>query len=68
MAGEPVGIVILLSFGITSLSMSTVFIPRARNLVRKIKMSDLKKIKKAVLDCKNSEEIKHIVREYIKKL
>ena len=68
MAGELVGIVILLSFGIKNLSMSAVFIPRARNLVRKIKMSDLAEIKKAVLNCKNSDEVRHIAREYIKKL
>ena len=68
MAGEPVGIVILLSFGIKNLSMSNVFIPRARNIVRKVKISDLQEIKKLVLNCKNSEEVRHIVREYIKKL
>ena len=68
MAGEPVGIVILLSLGIKNLSMSNVFIPRARNIVRKVKISDLKEIKKLVLNCKNSEEVRHIVREYIKKL
>ena len=68
MAGESVGIVILLSFGIKNLSMSNVFIPRARNIVRKVKISDLKEIKKSVLNCKNSEEVRHIVREYIKKL
>lgn len=68
MAGEPVGIVLLLSFGIKNLSMSNVFIPRARNIVRKVKISDLKEIKKLVLNCKNSEEVRHIVREYIKKL
>lgn len=68
MAGEPVGALILLSFGIKALSMSPVFIPRIRNLIRKIKISDLTKIKKSVLNSKNSKEIKNIVREYIKKL
>lgn len=67
-AGEPLGIVILLSFGIINLSMSATFIPRARNLVRKIKMSQLEKIKKSVLNCKNSEEVKHIVRKYIRNI
>lgn len=67
-AGEPLGIVILLSFGITNLSMSATFIPRARNLVRKIKMSQLEKIKKSVLNCKNSEEVKHTVRKYLRNI
>lgn len=68
MAGEPIGIVILLSFGIKTLSMSTVFIPRARNIVRKLKISDLGEIKKSILNCKNSDEVRHIVKEYIKTL
>ncbi len=68
MAGEPVGIVILLSFGIKTLSMSPAFIPRARNLVRKIKISQLEKIKKAVLNCKNSEEVRKTVKKYIKNI
>lgn len=68
MAGEPMGIVILLSFGITELSMSPTFIPRARNLVRKIKMSQLEKIKKAVLNCANSEEVRKTVRKYIRNI
>ena len=67
-AGEPLGIVILLSFGITNLSMSATFIPRARNLVRKIKMSQLEKIKKSILNCKNSEEVKHTVRKYLRNI
>ncbi|WP_300393906.1 phosphoenolpyruvate--protein phosphotransferase [Fusobacterium sp.] len=68
MAGEVIGIVILLSFGIKTLSMSTAFIPRARNIVRKLNISKLEKIKKSVLNSKNSEEVRHIVREYIKNL
>ena len=68
MAGEPVGIVILLSFGIKGLSMSPTFIPRARNLVRKIRISQLEEIKRAVLECTSSEEIKLTVRKYIRKI
>ena len=68
MAGEPIGIIILLSFGIKNLSMSPTFVPRARNLVRKIKISQLEKIKKAVLNCKDSEEVRRTVKKYIKNI
>ena len=68
MAGEVVGVVILLSFGIKTLSMSEVFIPRARNIIRKIKISDLEEIKNKVLDMENSIEIKKYIRNYIKNL
>lgn len=67
-AGELAGIVILLSFGIHNLSMSATFIPRARNMIRKIKISDLKILKEKILKCENSGEIKHLVRDYIKRL
>ena len=66
--GEVVGVVILLSFGIKTLSMSEVFIPRARNIIRKIKISDLEEIKNKVLDMENSIEIKKYIRNYIKNL
>lgn len=68
MAGEPIGVVILLSFGIKILSMSEVFIPRARNIIRKLKISDLKEIKDTVLNLESSSEVKKIVRNYIKKI
>lgn len=68
MAGELIGIVILLSFGIKNLSMSKTFIPRARNIIRKIKFNDMKELKDKIIKAKDSEEVKEIAREFIKNL
>lgn len=68
MAGELVGIIVLLSFGIKDLSMAKTFIPRARNIVRKIKFNELGDLKNKILKCKDSTEVKKIVKAYINKL
>lgn len=68
MAGEIIGVVVLLSFGIKTLSMSKVFIPRAKNIVRKLRISDLDKIKESILCCENSKEVRQLIRNYIKTL
>lgn len=68
MAGELIGIVILLSFGIKNLSMSKTFIPRARNIIRKIKFNDMEELKSRIITAKDSEEVKEIAREFIKNL
>lgn len=68
MAGELVGIVILLSFGIKDLSMAKTFIPRARNIVRKIEFNSLDNLKKQILRCKDSVEVRKLVKDYIKNL
>ncbi|WP_163469647.1 phosphoenolpyruvate--protein phosphotransferase [Fusobacterium sp. IOR10] len=68
MGGELVGIVILLSFGIKDLSMAKTFIPRARNIVRKIKFNDLGELKHKILNCRDSDEVKKTVKSFIEKL
>lgn len=68
MAGELVGIVILLSFGIKDLSMAKTFIPRARNIARKIKFNGLGDLKNEILNCRDSNEVKEIVKRFIEKL
>ena len=68
MGGELVGIVILLSFGIKNLSMAKTFIPRARNIVRKIKFNDLGELKNKILNCRDSDEVKKTVKSFIEKL
>jgi phosphotransferase system enzyme I (PtsI) len=68
MGGELIGIVILLSFGIKDLSMAKTFIPRARNIVRKIKFNDLGELKNKILNCRDSDEVKQTVKSFIEKL
>lgn len=68
MSGDLIGIVILISFGIKDLSMAKIFIPRAKNIIRKLKFKELGDLKKQILSCRNSLEVQEIVKNFIKKL
>lgn len=68
MSGDLIGIVILISFGIKDLSMAKIFIPRAKNIVRKLKFKELGDLKQQILNCKNSLEVQEIVKNFIKNL
>ncbi len=67
MAGEEMAIVAFLSMGIYDLSMVRSSISKARSIVRKIRISELKEIKKEILSSENSKEIKKILNGYLKK-
>ncbi|MGL4688024.1 MAG: putative PEP-binding protein, partial [Fusobacteriaceae bacterium] len=67
MAGEEMAIVAFLSMGIYDLSMVRSSVAKARSIVRKIKISELKEIKEKILSAENSEEIKKILKGYLKK-
>lgn len=68
MAGEELGAIALLSFGIRDLSMAPAYIPKIRNLIRKIKVSDLDSIKNQLLQVSNSKEAKNILTTYLNTL
>ncbi|WP_432204852.1 phosphoenolpyruvate--protein phosphotransferase [Cetobacterium somerae] len=68
MAGEELAAIALLSFGVRDLSMIPAYIPKIRNLVRKIKISELKIIKENILKSKDSQEVKNILSEYLEKI
>lgn len=65
MAGEYQAVIALLSLGIRDLSMAPAYIPKVRNLVRKIKISELKDIKIKLLKSKDSQEVKNILNKYL---
>ena len=65
MAGEDLAVVALLSFGIRDLSMAPAYIPKVRNLIRKIKIEELKIIKQKLLSAIDSHEIKKILNNYL---
>ena len=65
MAGENQAVIALLSLGIRDLSMAPAYIPKVRNLIRKIKISELKEIKIKLLKSKDSQEVKNILNEYL---
>ncbi|MGL6065303.1 MAG: phosphoenolpyruvate--protein phosphotransferase [Fusobacteriaceae bacterium] len=67
MAGEEMGIVAFLSLGIYDLSMVRSSVAKARSVVRKINISELKVIREEILKAENSEEIKKILKGYLKK-
>lgn len=68
MAGEELGAIMLLALDVTHLSMSPAYIPRVRNLVRKIDSQELEEVKKEVFKAKNSKEIKEILNNYLNKI
>jgi phosphotransferase system enzyme I (PtsI) len=65
MAGDPMAIIAFMSFGIVDLSMLASFLPRAKHLIRNTDMSSIKKIKNEILSCKNSKEVKDILKRYV---
>lgn len=65
LAGELKGILVLLSLGIRDLSMVEASILPAKNLIRKLNYEKLTTLREKILDCKNSKEIKGILKNYI---
>lgn len=68
MAGENQAVIALLSLGIRDLSMAPAYIPKVRNLIRKIKIAELEEIKIKLLKAKDSQEIKNILNEYLEEI
>ncbi len=68
MAGEELAVVALLSLGIRNLSMAPAYIPKIRNIVRKIKIDELKKVKEQILRAENAQEVKEYLFEYLNKI
>lgn len=68
MAGEESATIALLSFGIRNLSMAPAYIPKIRNLVRKVKISELDDIKKELLKVESAKEAKIILNRYLDKI
>ena len=68
MAGEDQAVIALLSFGIRDLSMAPAYISKVRNLIRKIKIYELKIIKEKILLAIDSNEVKKILNNYLEKI
>lgn len=68
MAGENQAVIALLSLGIRDLSMAPAYIPKVRNLIRKMKIAELGEIKIKLLKAKDSQEIKNILNEYLEEI
>ena len=63
MAGDPKAMVVLLSMGITQLSMVESSIPLAKALIRHLDYKKLSEMKEELLGCNNSAKLKDLLRE-----
>lgn len=65
MAGQQKAIVAFLSMGITNLSMVSGSILAARALIRNLDYTSLKPLRTKILQCRDSNEVKEILKNYI---
>lgn len=65
MAGQQKAIVAFLSMGITNLSMVSGSILVARALIRNLDYTSLKPLRTKILQCRDSNEVKEILKNYI---
>jgi len=66
MGGEPMAILALMSFGIFDLSMLSAFVPRAKSLIRKVNLQEIKKLKEELLTSRDSEQVKEILKKSLR--
>jgi phosphoenolpyruvate-protein kinase (PTS system EI component) len=60
------GALILVGLGIDELSMSASFIPKIKEIIRKVSWVELQKLASRVLDCETSEEVINYINEFKK--
>ncbi|MCK5780544.1 MAG: phosphoenolpyruvate--protein phosphotransferase [Psychrilyobacter sp.] len=66
MAGDPLAVVALMSFGIKRFSMLSTSIPMVKRVILKLNCSEIRKtLRDKILDCNNSDEVKTILKQYI---
>ena len=63
-AGEQLGMLIFLSLGVTELSMLPAFLPKAKKLVKSIDIAKIRTYRDKILNCKTSDEIKDVLKEF----
>jgi len=62
MAAMKSGVPVLIGFGIDELSVSPVFIPQVKEIIRSIKYEDVKNLAKECLKFKSAEEIENFIK------
>lgn len=67
MGGELMAILAFISFGIYDLSMLSTYVPRAKNLIRKLELEEIKCLKKEILNCESAEQVKETLTEILKR-
>lgn len=64
MAGEVLGMIIFLAFGIRELSMLPAFLPKAKRIVKDLSIEELTSYRERILKCKTSKELKELFRNF----
>jgi len=67
LAGEPLAIPILLGLGLDEFSMNPTAIPKAKQIIRELKIPECKKLAENILKFESAEEVKAYVREKMSK-
>jgi phosphotransferase system enzyme I (PtsP) len=62
MAGDPLGALVLLGFGIDSLSMSAGSLPRIKRVIRSVPLEHARRLAHEALDCERGEDVRALLR------
>lgn len=67
MAGQPMGVLLLLGMGVTHLSMSAPLISKMKSFISRLRFPEIKKLTRDVLQMSSATEIAKKVSSYLKK-
>jgi phosphotransferase system enzyme I (PtsP) len=65
MAGEPLGAIVLLSFGYRCLSMSRFNVAKIKYLIRRVSIAELTALREPILAASSSEKVSEIICNYL---
>ena len=66
LAGDPLGALVLLGFGIDSLSMSAGSLPRIKRVIRSVPLEHARRLAHAALDCERGEDARALLRDALR--
>lgn len=66
LAGDPLGALVLLGFGIDSLSMSAGSLPRIKRVIRAVPLAHARDLARQALACERGDEVRTLLRAAIK--
>jgi len=66
LAGDPLGALVLLGFGIDSLSMSAGSLPRIKRVIRSVPLEHARRLAHEALDCERGEDVRHLLRDALR--
>jgi phosphotransferase system enzyme I (PtsP) len=66
LAGDPLGALVLLGFGIDSLSMSAGSLPRIKRVIRSVPLEHARRLAHEALNCERGEDVRHLLRDALR--